>query len=264
MKFKIQLEVVSKEKSMMINYQYPLCAIIYKILKRVENEYASFLHNKGYGENYHSFKLFNFSDLMVKYKIENGRMILLENNITWYVSFQLPEAFKKFIQGIFLNNDIFIIDKISTVQCKVISVEGIDTEIKSNIINVKPISPIVVGVKNERGYYNFLHPEDKNYANCLSYNLIEKYKALKPNFTEIELQQIKNELQIKILLLKQPPKSKLITINENTPQETKIRGYKNVGIDIKAPTILIQLALNTGLGLYNSMGMGFLEIIKFL
>lgn len=264
MRFKIQLEVVSKEKRMMINYQYPLCAIIYKILNRVESEYTHFLHNTGYGVNYHSFKLFNFSELNVKYKIENDRMVLLENLITWYVSFQLPEAFKKFIQGIFLNNDIYFIDKKTTVHCKVISVEGIDTNIKTNIINVKPISPMVIGLKNERGYYDFLHPEDKMFAQCLSYNLIEKYKTVYSDLKEFDINKLKNDLQIKIILLKYPPKSKLITINENTTQETKIRGYKNFGIDIYGSSKLIQLALNTGLGLYNSMGMGCLDIIKFL
>ncbi len=65
MRFKLFLASQTAGAIIPINYQYPLSAAIYRILAKVDADYATFLHEKGYvvGEGLKHFKLFTFSDL---------------------------------------------------------------------------------------------------------------------------------------------------------------------------------------------------------
>ncbi|SDD84401.1 hypothetical protein [Niabella drilacis] len=60
--------------------------------------------------------------------------------------------------------------------------------------------------------------------------------------------------------MKQPFKSRLITIKYGKPEETKIRGWLNLGLKITAEKRFEEVLLNTG-G-YNAQGMGFVEVVK--
>lgn len=53
MHFRIRL--ATEDCLLPINYQYPLSAAIYSVLKSADADYAAFLHNSGYGKG---FKLF--------------------------------------------------------------------------------------------------------------------------------------------------------------------------------------------------------------
>ena len=57
------------------------------------------------------------------------------------------------------------------------------------------------------------------------------------------------------------PKSRLITIKSGTRAETKIKGYNNFKMHVKGPESAIALLLNSGVGLYNAMGMGCVEMV---
>src|SRR5690554_6161131 len=106
MQFKIQLIKV-QGKVIPINYPYLLSAAIYRIISKGDEEYASFLHEKGYGKGY---KFFTFSDLKFKYKRENDRMLLLDPKVEFTVSFHLPEASRTFVEGLFKSENIVIAD----------------------------------------------------------------------------------------------------------------------------------------------------------
>jgi CRISPR-associated endoribonuclease Cas6 len=54
----------------------------------------------------------------------------------------------------------------------------------------------------------------------------------------------------------------LVTIKADTDAETKIRGFNNFEIRIKGKKEAVALLLNSGVGLYNAMGMGCVEIVK--
>src|SRR5690554_3622262 len=98
MRFKIVLHKISGN-NIPINYQYPLSSAIYKILDKGDSEYAKFLHEEGYGKGY---KLFTFSDLKLRFKLENGdRMKFLDNHVEFFAHFHVPEASKTFIEGLF-------------------------------------------------------------------------------------------------------------------------------------------------------------------
>src|SRR5699024_10914126 len=111
-----------------INYQYPLSAAIYRILNKGDAEYASFLHEKGYGKGY---KFFTFSDLKLKFKLVNDdRMRLLEERVSFYVHFHLPEASRTFVEGLFKSEEIVIADRKSKVVFRVQSIFSMDNPLK--------------------------------------------------------------------------------------------------------------------------------------
>ena len=56
------------------------------------------------------------------------------------------------------------------------------------------------------------------------------------------------------------PKSVLITIKANTPQQTKVRGYR-YDFEITLPIELMRLLYDCGIGEKNSMGFGMIKII---
>ena len=54
-----------------INYNHLLTGVIYRFLAESNPEYASFLHNEGYGTEQKRFKLFTFSQLMAERRQHN-------------------------------------------------------------------------------------------------------------------------------------------------------------------------------------------------
>lgn len=262
MRFKITTNIVGHSKILPLNYQYPLSAAIYKILALADEEYASFLHNKGYSKvgSLKTFKLFTFSDINAPFKIQGDRMILLTSQAELVVSFHLPEAAENFIKGLFELQQIKIADKKSGVFFIVKSVEAISNGIASNKIQeiiLQPISPIICGSKNERSHYDYLSPEHKDFVPQLMYNWKEKYKTL--NSTE-QADIALADTTIEVIFYRNPPKSRLITIKADTPAETKIRGFSNFRLKVQGNQSALELLVNSGVGIYNSLGMGSVSL----
>ena len=249
-----------KEKQLIpINYQYPLASAIYKILHNADAVYSEFLHEKGYGKG---FKLFTFSDLKCPFRIQDDRLILLSGKSELVVCFHLPKAAEIFVKGLFMSQQIDIADKKNKTRFRIEQVESLPSPLdhyKNNDeveILVQPLSPVVCGLKNEKGNYIFLSPEDDRYEEMLFVNWEEKCSAL---FGIDEAVNLMEGGFIQILFFKNPPKSRLIKIKADTDAETKIRGFINFKIKIKGKKQVVELLLNSGAGLYNAQGMGCLE-----
>ena len=69
-----------------INYNHLLTGVIYRFLAESDPEYASFLHNQGYGNEPKRFKLFTFSQLMAERRRITGTQIHFRSTLTWFVS----------------------------------------------------------------------------------------------------------------------------------------------------------------------------------
>lgn len=66
MRIKLSLRSINGYCSIPINYQYPLSAAIYKILSHGSDEYADWLHDRGYlTADGKPMKLFNFSKFFI-------------------------------------------------------------------------------------------------------------------------------------------------------------------------------------------------------
>lgn len=257
MHFRITIVSSEKRAVLPVNYAYPLSSAIYRIIARGNEHYAAFLHETGYGKG---FKFFSFSQLNVPFEIQGDRMKLLSDEANFQVAFHLPEAMESFIKGLFQSEQIEIADKKSRGVFRVKSVESLPDPLQeyreNEIVNVqlKPLSPVVAGLINERGYYDFLSPDDEQFAESLVYNWRSKIASC------YEEQTARNALLLlEVIPGKHPPKSRLITIKADTPEETKIRGWVNFGLMVTAERRFVGLLLNAGTGVYNSMGCGCVE-----
>ena len=191
-------------------------------------------------------------------------MQLLTNKAEVTICFYLPHAAENFIKGLFMNQQIEIGDKISHVSFDVAQIESISEGFnfeKDKKILLQPLSPLVAGIKNEKGMYNYLDPRDPEYAESLVYNWLQKYKAIY-DADDDTMEKMKKETEVNVVLFSNPPQSRLITIKSGTKEETKIRGFKKFRLEVKASKELLEIALGAGMGLYNAQGMGCVEMIK--
>jgi CRISPR-associated endoribonuclease Cas6 len=171
------------------------------------------------------------------------------------------------MKGLLQEQSLEIADKRSAVNFRIEQVESIPYLPASIAVDnpmtllLNPISPIIAGRKNERGYYDYRSPYDPNFNKCLIYNLIQKHKGINQT-SESQLQQLQKQTKMHVRLFPQPPQQRLITIKQGTEAETRIRGYTKFQLQTTAPVNILELALNAGLGLYNSQGMGCMEIAE--
>ena len=252
MRFLISL--YANDKIIPINYQYPLSAAIYKILSKADKEYTDFLHESGYGKG---FKLFTFSEIKVPFKIKSDRLILLSNEVQFEVAFHLPVAAENFVKGLFQSEEIVIADRESRAVFHIQSIQTLPyllaerKENEINFIQLKPLSPIVAGIKQPNGNYQFLNPADTQFTGNLIFNWRNKIAAC---YNDAVAQNAL--LVMELIQMSNPPKSRLITIKAGTPEETKIRGWMNFELKVTAEKRFLEILMNAGVGLYNAMGCG--------
>jgi CRISPR-associated endoribonuclease Cas6 len=267
MRFQLTLIPSARAGVLPANYQYPLSAAIYKIIQQADEKFSAFLHNDGYRlDSGKSFKLFSFSELRVPYRVQGDRFMINGVPALLTIGFHIDEAAANFIKGLFKNQQIAIADQISGVSFSVSEVQllpDILTTLKQDPAEVilQPISPLVAGKKNARGNYDFLSPDHPDFKDCLIYGWLEKYRAVDP---KAETEKLKGQIQIEDIIPWPEIKSRLITIKAFTPQQTKIRGFTKFHMKVKAPKPFLDLALNAGLGLYNAMGCGCVEVVDII
>ncbi len=260
MRFKLSLVPKKPKPTIPINYQYPLSAVIYKVLSQADYEYSEFLHTEGFKVNggLKRFKLFTFSNLEAGFKRLGDRM-QIHSNPELIVSFHLPEAAQHFIKGLFMNREIDIADQKSRATFLVEQVEaqpGLrDSGEMNSKVNFELLSMIICGKKDNDGNYEFLSPEHRNWDSAMLYNWKEKCRAAGLEMSMME----KDSMSIEPVFNKEKPKSRLIVVKANTKAQTKIKGYYNFEILAGGPEQALEVLYNSGCGIYNSLGCGCLK-----
>ena len=245
-----------------VNYQYPLSSAIYRILQNADSAYSGFLHEKGYGKG---FKLFSFSDLETPFKIIGDRLSLLTDTARLTICFHLPRAAETFIKGLFMSQQIYIADKKNKANFTVQNVEVInnglenykDDEFIESVL--KPVSPIVCDLKNEKGEIVYLSPEEDCYEEMIFKNWQEKVRSV---LEKTDADYLMHDAFMRVLYFKNPPKSRLIAIKAGTKEETKIRAFNNFLIEVKGRRKVVEILLNAGVGRFNAQGMGCVEFFE--
>lgn len=264
MRFRILMEPEGRERIIPINYQYEMMSAIYSLLSKADSEYAQTLHDKGYTSDIKRFKLFCFSNLIapnrgiapIKVKAGNGEQSRLKLNgdrIYWHIAFALPEGMQKFIQGLFVDQQIRIADSLGGVTFRITEVQlEPDLEKEDGSKECQTISPICVSKKVEgKQTATYLSPTEEGYEEALLTGLLERYKAI--NGKEFE-----GERYCRLTIVGNAPQSKLITIKAGTDQQTKVKGF-NYYFNIELPHELFVIAYNSGLGEKCGMGFGMIR-----
>lgn len=252
------------EKTIPVNYQYPLSSWIYHTIAEGNHEFSRFLHDTGFISGVKSYKLFTFSQLTFPpkgFRVENDRLHILGNKCYLIISFMAPSAVEHFIRGIFANQEFTISDQLSRASFKVNNVEILPEPVFSNSMNLRCISPVVIGKHVEQcKTAEYLAPGHISFNQILGDNLIHKFTAavqaglmtIPPVNTDLN-----SELSAEVL---KKPRKWGVTIKANTPAQTKIIGY-TFDFRIIAPSELIQTGYICGFGEKNAMGMGCVELI---
>ncbi len=252
MRFELVLIPLDKTVKLPFNYQYALSAVVYKKLGEADEEYANFLHQKGYTKNDHSkqFKLFSYSNLKGNFNADRTSLLLKDSKTGFILGCHTPEFAENLIKGVFSNQRISIGDHSAQSDFQVeqiIAIADLDFKSKENH-TLKLLSPICVGKKNDRGNYDYLSPIDSDFLPILKNNLNDKLLTVYPDRIF--------EFEIGLSLFPTQLKSKLVTVKAGTPEETKVKGFIGFTININAEADVINMALCAGLGQYNGVGFG--------
>jgi len=259
MRFKITLHQQGKAQIIPINYQYELSSWIYRVIETADSEFSHFLHSQGYQKGSKQFKLFTFSRFYhFKFKRIQDRLKLLSDSLSFDIAFHIDKAAEKFVMGLFQEQQLTLGDQITQAHLAVEQVSVIPVTVSTTTITLQAHSPIVIAQprldpdgKLRKDYIPPTHPD---YEGLFLRNLQEKYISylLEKNEGTIELS---SEVPLQFKLLSEQPKSVLVKIKANTAKENKVKGYF-YHFELTAPIPLIELGLNAGFGVQNSLGFG--------
>lgn len=257
MRFRLTLNIDKHAfgSTLPLSYQYECSAVIYKILSKSDEAFSTWLHDNGFTSDKKRFKLFTFSRLQVeRFKIEGGLMRILSDTVEWYISFLPERSTQEFIQGLFREQEFELGNNIAKVKCRVQSVEMVPPPSLTEKMVFESLSPICIAMTRADGSVEYIAPNHPNAPELIKQNLLSKYMA----FTRMEYPDVDFNLQIKTLT---EPKSVLITIKNNTPEQTKMKGFL-CRFEIAAPADLIHILYQCGIGAKNSLGFGMIEELR--
>lgn len=161
-----------------LNYQHMIQGLIYSAFD--QKNMGEFLHDEGYRFEKKVFKLFVFSNLFGKYKIE-AHSIIFENEITFYVS-SYSEEFMKTIYAFFNQNGKAILNH-QIISLK--SMKFIKTEyFKEKDVVLHTLSP-VVNYRTENNFVTYFKPSDPEFESLCINNLKDKCKVLELNEDDV-------------------------------------------------------------------------------
>ncbi|HKI45477.1 MAG TPA: CRISPR-associated endoribonuclease Cas6 [Balneolales bacterium] len=260
MRVKLILGITDTSRNLPINYQYEFSAWIYKTLHYGDPTFARWLHDHGYTEGKRSFKLFSFSNLDVdRFKINGDRFQIVSDEARLILTFHIDEAIQHFVTGLFRHNAFTIGDRKSQVDFEVKSVEMLHPPEFTDTMRFRTLSPVCISrpvENNGKLTAEYLAPGHPEYSRRFFENLLTRYRS-----SQQQYQQLSKSFEL--LESSDNPKSRLIKIKADTPQETRVRGYL-YDFECSAPAELLRFGYEAGFGEKNSLGFGCVEVIKLL
>lgn len=270
MRFKLQFQLCSREKTLPINYKYEFSSWIYKVFEKADPLFSQWLHENGYDFQNRKFKLFTFSDIIVsRFRIIGDRLLIEQPSIELFVSFLMPLQAEKFITGLFMGQAFTLGDIVSRVKLEVTQVETLPEPLFNTTMVFQTRSPICVTLPIAGKSPDYLPPTHTLFGQRFFDNLISKFIAHKksvPSFAGTErtecgsladIMEESTEMKLEVL---SPFKSRLVTIKSGTPQQTKIKGYI-FKFQVTAPIELLKIGYYAGFGEKNSgCGFGCVEV----
>lgn len=269
MQFRLTLRPLHRQTLVPFNYAYRLSAFIYSVLADADAQYAHFLHERGYVySTTRRFKLFTFSDLIMpqaRVDARAGGLWVQSPYIEWMVSFYVDKAAQDFIMGLFQDQRCVIATpRHAPAQFMIERVEALPLSITTNTITLRTLSPVVLAHKDERGIDQYLHPADPLFGALLVDNLLAKWQSI-PTLVSAGSTAIHVDPQPTVtyrLLPDREPKSRLVTIKEDSRAETKVRGYYGFTFELSGPKEILELAVLAGVGRYNAEGFGAVGVVE--
>lgn len=272
MRIKITLKQLKPDQLIPINYQYSIHSFIYNTIQRSDSRYSEWLHDTGLMTGNKAFKFFTFSMLDTGkssvLELYGSRYLKINSSISLTVSMLSDKTVEHFIIGMFEKQKVKLYNKNFESDFIINTVEMIPEPVFREEMVFKTISPIVLSRKtmyNGNDSQEYLSPVDKEYEDYFRKNLEEKYLALMQSSGAANLKNPvliqSEESPVKSFEQFGDYKSKLITIKEDTPEESKVRGYFYT-FRIKGDPEIIKIGYESGFGKQCSLGFGCVEKVK--
>ena len=254
MRFHITFNRTGKQKMLPMDYQYYISAWIYKVLKQADREFATFLHNKGYGDSDTKlYKLFCFSRLEFgKPKLWKEKKLfeIHERSLSLNISFDVQEAASNFIKGLFMEQEFYLGNKFNGIDLKVSNVAVLPDPNFEETMHYRLQSPWVVSFQPDNNKpAQYLKPDDNGFYELSVKHIAEKFR----NTRQMEL----TENMISFTPQQKYKRSGFL-IKPETTQETRVVGNL-FDFELTAPVEVHKMIWNAGVSEKSTLGFGWVE-----
>jgi len=255
MRFKITLNRMGKQRMLPMDYQYYISAWIYKVLRQADEDYATFLHDQGYGQSPAKlYKLFCFSRLYFgKPKLwKDHKLFEIDNKTLWIkVSFDVPQAATTFIKGLFSDQECYLGNRFNGIDLKVTGVEALPEPHFTETMHYRLHSPWVVSFQSDKQRpAQYLKPEEDHFNDLSVKHIKEKFQSTR-NLTI-------SDDKISFSPASSYKRSGFV-IKPDTPQQTRVVG--NIfDFELTAPTEVQRMIWNGGISEKSALGFGWCEL----
>ena len=234
-----------------INYNHLLTSVIYRFLAESNPEYASFLHDEGYGVDQKRFKLFTFSQLMAERRRITGDRIRFGSTLTWLVSSPVETFLSHFADTLLTEGRLTIGGH--RLQIRDVTIPRVPRF--QSEMQFRCLSPIVMTTVRQRNGEQVMHyclPDDPAFSALVRQNLIRKHEVVHgrlPSDDAFTLEFDKN-----YITRRQGRVTRLIDF-----KGIKVRGVL-CPFRVSGSRTLIQIGYECGFGDKNSAGFGMVEV----
>ena len=229
-----------------ISYHHLLQAIIYKLMG--DSNGLSALHDSGKQFGKRTYKLFTFSLIEGKYRIQDKKITFFD-----IISFEVRSFDDVLIKQI---EDNALRHGIQFGQNNYTKIECIcrNEHITKDSILINMISPVCIHKTiMHSNYTNYLNPSNPDFAKEINNNFIRKYKAAE--IEDLPLSSEENYITISPVRVSQ--KDKYITIYK----DTIIEAYRGIYV-LSGKVEYLDFLYNVGIGSKNSQGFGMFNLFK--
>lgn len=259
MRFRLTLNNPTNNTLIGWNYNYLVMAWMYQKLEAADPEYAAFLHQEGFqsDENNKKFKYMSFSPFHFVKKSGQftaaGPKGLIIHAPQFYLdlSFYVPKAAEKFILGVFRDQRLPLYNDRFRAEFQISQISTLPEPGFSPLMHYKAWAPMVIEKHTEgKKYGDYLSPDHPEFGKLLAINLSDKY------FNATSHRVLPEDIVFELKSSTKNFKTRKISIKENSWEETELKGYKDFDFTLKAPLELQKCGYYSGLGRYNTEGMG--------
>lgn len=233
---------LASELVLPINYNHILQSILYNALKGDES-FAKRIHEQGYQNKKRSYKMFQFSQLKGKYRVQQKKIIFMDS-----VSFEVRSPDERILNNMrehFLSNGI----SYGMQHFDEVSVRLENKTIEQPEIVIKMVSPLTVHttdkITKKTMYYR---PDCERFRELINDNFERKYEA----YTR----------EKPLGMLEFEP----VSFREKDKVVTRYKGFYICGwlgtYRLKGDEKYLDFVYQTGLGDRNSQGFGMFETIE--
>lgn len=265
MRIKFTLKVIH-EKVFPLNFNYPLSAAIYYLLRFGSEEFSEYLHNIGFQTEGKTYKLFSFGiQFKEKVKVDHKIFRMNSDTVFLYVTSPLVDKFlNNLLVGSFTEQQITLFADGHKSVLQIEHIETLPEPVFENKMKFIPISPLVIGTKRERNnrlrtYYLRYYDDINEFSRIFNQNLINKYALVTGK--NYEGDNLKFNWDTNYIDEKLKKNKKVTRLINNKIRGTIIQIKANeIPFTLEGNKELIKIGYECGFGSQNSLGCGLVEV----